>query len=283
MITSVIKIYTENNDFQHIETLRRNRTKRHKSKEFFVEGVRSINQAIKNEWEINAFIFTREKRLSDWANNIIETSKAKKHFELSFSLLEKLSEKDNVSELIALVSMPEGCLSRIPESEDFLAVVLDRIASPGNLGTIIRSCDALGVDGLIMTGHSTDLYAPETIRAAAGSFFAVPVIQLPSHNDLLPWLVDLKSRIKGLQIVGTSSNAILQAQNHDFKTPTVLLVGNENHGLSANYKSLSDFMVTIPMFGSASSMNVACAVSIFLYEISRQRNESGFPEESNGV
>lgn len=283
MKAPVIKINSENNDFQYIETLRRNRTKRHKSKEFFVEGVRSINQAIKNGWKINALIYTREKRLSDWADNIVETLETQRHFDLSLSLMEKLSEKDDTSELIALVAIPQDHLSRISECKDLLVVVLDRLGSPGNLGTIIRSCDALGVNGLIMTGHSADLYAPETIRATAGSFFAIPVIRLPSHNDLLPWLKDLKNRFNELQIVGTSSNAVLQVQNHDYKAPTVLLIGNENHGLSANYKSLSDFMVKIPMFGSASSLNVACATSILLYEISRQRNKPGFSGQSNGV
>jgi len=268
----VINLFTENNQYQYIETLRRNRKKRNKFNEFFVEGVRSINHAIENDWEVNSFIFSREKRLSDWATNIINNSNAKTHFELPFSLLQKLSQKENTSELIALLAIPDDDFSRMITGECPLVVVVDRLLSPGNLGTIIRSCDALGVDGILMTGHSVDLYAPETIRARAGSFFSIPVIRKPSHNELLPWLEDLRKRFNKMQIVGTSASAEIPIQQHDFRKPTVLLIGSENHGLSVNYRVMSDFMVTISMFGSSSSINVACASSILLYEVARQRS-----------
>ncbi len=268
---TTIKIFNENSDFQTIETLRRNWVKRNRAGEFFVEGVRPITQAVENEWEIHALVFSREKRLSDWAEGIIQKSGAKKHFELPLHLMEKLSDKEGTSELIAIMAMPADDLSRIPVREKMLVVVLDRPASPGNLGAILRSCDALGVDGLVITGHAADLYDPETIRATTGSFFCLPAVRLLSHKELVPWLEDLKQHVKGLQIVGTSAKATIPIQKHDFTAPTVLLVGNETNGLSDAYQALADEMVTIPMGGYASSLNVACAASILLYEISRQR------------
>ena len=273
MKTTIVKIYTENSEFQSIETLRRNRTKREKSREFFVEGVRAINQALQNRWPIDALIFSRDTRLSDWAEGVIEKSTAKKHFELPLQLLQKLSQKEEASELLALVAMPPDDLARIPERENTLVVVLDRPSSPGNIGAIIRSCDALQADGLIITGHSADLYDPETIRATVGSFFCVPAVRLPSHKELIPWLDGLKQRSGGLQVIGTSSKASTPIQDHDFTAPTVLLIGSEAHGLSENYRLLCNAMVTIPMFGSASSLNVACATSILLYEVARQRRQ----------
>ena len=90
------------------------------------------------------------------------------------------SNKSEPSELLALVAMPADDLDRIPLSPDLLVVAFDRPASPGNLGSIIRSCDALGAHGVIMTGHSVDLYDPETISASVGSLFALPVVRLPS-------------------------------------------------------------------------------------------------------
>jgi 23S rRNA (uridine2479-2'-O)-methyltransferase len=267
----VERINTENSDFQYIETLRRNRTKRNRSREFFVEGVRAINQAIQWQWDFNALIFTRDTRLSDWARGIIENSGARKHCELPQNLLDKLSQKEEASELIALIKMPEDDLHRIPEREPALIVVLDRPTNPGNIGTIIRSCDALKVDGVIITGHAADLYDPETIRATTGSFFSVPAVRVDSHKELIPWIEGLRSRSGRLQIVGTSAKATIPLQDFDFTVPTVLLVGSETHGLSENFKALSDAMVTIPMSGYASSLNVACATSIVLYEISRQR------------
>jgi len=270
-VVEIIQIRTENNHFQYLETLRRNRTKRNKTKTFFVEGVNSINQALAHHWKIEAFVYVSDFRLSDWATGILQNSIVKIHYELPLNLMEKISQKENTSELIAIVNIPPNDLSRIPESKAPLIVVLDRIASPGNLGTIIRSCDALGVDGLILTGHSADLYAPETIRATTGSFFAIPAIRMGSPKELMSWLDALKGKYPELEIVATSAKATMPLADCDFSHPVVLLIGNENHGLSIFYRDLADRVVTIPMTGSASSLNVACAVSIILYEINRQR------------
>jgi 23S rRNA (uridine2479-2'-O)-methyltransferase len=275
MKSTVIKIFTENSDFQYLETLRRNRAKRNRVGEFFVEGVRAITQAVENKWEINALVFSREKRLSDWAEGMLQKAHAKKYFELPLRLMEKLSDKDETSELIALVGIPADELSRIPVHENMLVIILDRPSSPGNLGTIIRSCDALGADGLIVSGHAADLYDPETIRGTTGSFFCVPAVRVPSHKELLPWMDGLRQRFSGLQVVGTSAKAKKPIHEHDFSLPTVLVVGNETNGLNDAYQALADIMVTIPMTGYASSLNVACATSILLYEAARQRGKRG--------
>jgi TrmH family RNA methyltransferase len=270
-VAELIRIYTENNDFQYLETLGRNRSKRHQTQTFLVEGVNAINQALANQWQIEAYAFVNDQRLSDWATSLIGQSTAQKHYSLPGALMQKISQKDNPSELIAIPHIPADDLARIPANANPLIVILDRIASPGNLGTIIRSCEALGVDGIIVTGHAVDLYAPETIRATTGSFFAIPVIRLTSSKELMPWLQKLKKKYPRLTLVGTSAKAKLHLYAHNFKTPTVLLIGNENHGLSVHYREMCDAHITIPMVGSASSMNVACATSILLYEINRQR------------
>ena len=269
--TKIVAIYSENADFQILETLQRNRNKRNKLQQFFVEGVRPVTQAMQNAWKIQALIYSPERRLSNWAENILQNAQAQVHYALPLSLMQKLSQKDESSELMAIVSMPEDRLERISEQEPLLLVVFDRPSSPGNLGTVIRTSDALGVQGMVITGHAVDLYDPETIRATTGSFFALPVVRQPSHQELLPWFDELRQRHNGLQIVGTSSKARLPIHEFDFTQPILLLIGNENHGLSEGYKALADAMVTIPMSGSASSLNAACAASILLYEITRQR------------
>jgi len=271
MAPRTIKIYAENNDFQYIETLRRNREKRQKNKEFFIEGVRPINQALQHNWDIRAFAYSREKHLSDWAEGILARSQAHDHYELRLPLLEKLSNKAEASELLAIVTMPEDNVARIPVHENLLVVIFDRPASPGNLGTIIRSCDALHVDGLIITGHAVDLYDPETISATTGSFFALPTVRLPSQKELQPWLMILQHQFPHIQIIGSDEDAETDIAQHNFTSPTLLIVGNETWGMSASYKALCDGMVKIPIYGSASSLNVACATSIILYEIDRQR------------
>lgn len=271
-MVDIIRIDTENNHFQYLETLRRNRNKRSKSGTFFVEGVNAINQALAYHWKIEAFAYVNDLRLSDWATGILQQSTASIHYELPSRLMKKISQKENSSELIAILRLPSDDLARIPESGNPLIVVLDRITSPGNLGTIIRSCDALGVDGVVITGHAADLYAPETIRATTGSFFAVPVVRVPTPKALIPWIDTLWQEHPQLAVVATSANVETPLEAHDFSKPTLLLIGSENHGLSVFYHELADAAVMIPMSGSASSLNVACATSVILYEISRQRD-----------
>lgn len=272
MKPQVKKVYSENSDFQKIEVLKRNREKRTKYKEFFVEGVKSINYAIENNWHIKAFIYSNEKPLSDWANNILANSKAEVHFELTAKLMDKLSDKDeDYSEIVAVIAMPQNDLSRIKIKKDMVVVVFDRPSSHGNLGTLIRSCEALKVDGLIITGHAVDLYDPKTIRSSMGTFFSVPTVRLQSHNELLQWISEIRSRFDNFQIVGSTSKADIFIEETDLTNPMLLLIGNETYGLSNNYKELCDKLVKIPMYGKITSFNVACAGSVMLYEIDRQR------------
>jgi TrmH family RNA methyltransferase len=266
----VIKVRSENNYFQHVEVLKRNRAKRRRYGEFFVEGVTPLIRAIEHGWEMRTLVYSTEGRLSKWAREVIDRSTAEVHLDLSPALMAKLSDKEDHSELLAVFKMATDDLSRIEVKQDLLAVAFDRPSNHGNLGTAIRSCDAFGADGLIVTGHAVDLYDTRTIRASVGSIFAIPVVRLPSHNELAVWLEMLRSEL-GVQVVGTSAKATRDILDADLSRPTVLAVGNETIGLSRRYKSLCDAMYCIPMYGSATSLNVACAASILLYEADRQR------------
>ena len=124
---------------------------------------------------------------------------------------------------------------------------------------------------MIVTGHSVDIYDPKTIHASLGTLFSLPVVRLQSDKEVLEYIRDLEKKIGAIQIVGSSAKAQKEIHDQDFRPPTVLLVGNEMHGLSSNYKTMSTVLVKIPMHGSASSLNVANAASIILYEIYRQR------------
>ncbi|RIK40821.1 MAG: rRNA methyltransferase [Chloroflexi bacterium] len=271
MKPKIVRVYSENATFQQFETLRRNREKRHRQREFVVEGVRQINLALEYGWTIKGWLYCPERRLSSWATGILERHAAATHYELSGSLLEKLSGKEESSELLALVAMPPDDLERVPLRPDLLVVVFDRPASPGNLGTLIRSSDALGVHGLIITGHAVDLYDPETISASVGSLFALPAIRLASPRELEPWFAHVQDEIGPIQIIGASAKADRPLTEQEWTRPTVLVIGNETTGLSTHYRERCDAIVNIPMGGSATSLNVACAASILLYEIARQR------------
>lgn len=272
---NLIKINKEDNNYQRFDVIKRNRNKRHKYQEFFVEGVRNINQAIKNNWEIKSFLYSGEKLLSNWAKDLLNSITVEHVFELPQKLMEKLSEKEDTSELIAIVAMQPDSIKRIKFGSNPLIIVFDRPSNKGNLGTIIRSCDAMGCDGLIITGHSVDLYEPETIISSTGSFFKLPTIRLQSPSEIADLVLSMKTLYPDIQIVGTDECGEIRIDQCEFNKPTILLMGNETDGLSRNYKQISDKMVKIPIGGSASSLNVACATSILLYEINRQRNFKG--------
>lgn len=267
----VLKITKENTQFQIINALKTNREKRNRQG-FLFEGVRNINNAVKYGWKIKAFFYSSQKSLSDWAKGILRQSQVEARYDLSLELLNKLSNKEEASELLALAEIPKDDLAKIPIKDDLLVVVFDRPSNPGNLGTIIRTCDALGADGLIITGHAVDVYDPETISATTGSLFSLPIVRLPSQKELKPWIQEVKEKYPDLRVVGTDENGAKTIYEYDFKKPVVLLAGNEKWGLSVGYKEMADDMVKIPMQGSASSLNVAVATSVIVSEIKRQRN-----------
>ena len=273
----LLKVSTANAAFQRLEVLLRNRTKRHRYGEFVVEGVRAINGALAAGWTIRAFAYPRGRQLSRWASSILETSAAESHLEMAPELFETISGKEEPPELIAVAAMHSDALDRIPVGSGATVVVVDRPASPGNLGTLIRSCDAFGVNGVIVTGHGVDLYDPATIRASVGSFFAVPCIALPSHRELEDWVRDVRQSYADLTLVGTSARASVSLREFTWPREVVLVIGNETAGLSHAYREMCDALISIPMHGTATSLNAAVATSIVLYDRDARRNAADPP------
>lgn len=272
---TLIRLARADADIQQIESLRHNREKRQKLRCFLVEGVRPINQMLAHGWEVEAFLYAQGRPLSDWATTILARSAARLHYELAPNLIAQLSGKQQPSELLAVARMPADSLTRIPVSAGLLAVVFDRPQSPGNLGTLIRSADALRASGIVITGHAADLYDPETVSASTGSLFALRAVRVGSPRDLEPWFAALHAELGDLQIVGTDEHAAIDLADQSWVRPTILVLGNETWGLSAHFRSRCDTMVRIPIAGSASSLNVACAASILLYAIDNQRRLHG--------
>lgn len=270
-MTRTLLVSTANSAFQVLESLTANRVKRHKTRTFLVEGVRPITTALARGWTFEALIHESGVRLSSWAADVIARAEPPIRYEMTPDLLARLSRKDETSEMIALLRMPEDDLARIPVGPGLLAAVMDRPTNPGNLGTLIRSCDAFGLAGLVVTGHGVDVYDPATITASRGSLFALPVVQAESHADVLAWVESARATIGRCDLVGADEQGDTDLAAHDFSVPTVLVLGNETHGLSRAWREACDARVRIPMAGSASSLNVSVAGSIVLYEATRQR------------
>jgi 23S rRNA (uridine2479-2'-O)-methyltransferase len=273
----LVRVMSESGDYQLLEALKSSRAKRQKHGRFFVESVACINAARAHGWRFAALIYSPD-RLSNWAREILGAVGAEQHIELAPHLLERLSDRSEASELMAVVEMPPDDLARIRLAGDEngdengapLVLVLDRPSSPGNLGTILRTGDALGAHGVVVTGHAADLYDPVAVRASLGALFATPAVRIASSQALEPWLARLRSD-HGAQLIGTSARAAVHVADQDFRKATVLFLGNETAGLSAHCRSLCDALVGVPQRGAASSLNVASAAAIVLYEIARQR------------
>jgi TrmH family RNA methyltransferase len=266
-----LRVTARNARFQQWEALLGNRSKRQRSGEFLVQGVRPISLAVRFGWQIRELLYDADARLSDWARETLERAGGT-HYSVAGELMAELGGKEEGRpELLAVVGMSPDDLSRIPAGADMFVVVFDRPASPGNVGTVIRSADALGATGVVVTGHAADIYDPKCVRASTGSLFSVPVVRVPSHRPVLDWLAMHRSDGFDVALVGTDEHGAIELAEYDFGRPTVAVVGNETAGLSAAWREAADHLLRIPMAGAASSLNAATAASIVMYERVRQR------------
>lgn len=258
-------VSTRNARFQQWQALLLNRAKRQRAGRFLVQGVRPISQAVAHGWHIEELLCRDGQRLSGWATELLERAAAP-HFAVAPELLAELGERaEGVPELLAVVRMPPDDLRRIAHAAPSLVVVFDRPVSPGNIGTLVRSADAFGASGVVLTGHAADVYDPKAVRASTGSLFATPVVRVPSHREVLEW-VDGAAAVVGMDEKGT-----VDVAERDLTVPTVLVIGNETSGLSAAWRDACDEMLRIPIGGAASSLNAASAGTVALYEAARQR------------
>jgi TrmH family RNA methyltransferase len=261
--------------FQEWSALLGNRTKRQRRGEFIVQGVRPITLAVRHGWPVRELLYNADAALSRWARETQAAARAP-DVAVSADLMAELGGKgDGVPELLAVVELPADALSRIPAGPGLLAVVFDRPASPGNIGTLIRSADAFGASGVIVTGHAADVYDPRSVRASTGSLFALPVVRAPSHRPVLDWAAALRAGGTGVAVVGADEHGARDAADVDLTGPTLLLIGNEATGLAAGWRDACDELARIPMLGAASSLNAATAASVLLYESARQRLAAG--------
>lgn len=259
------------NYFQRAEVLKRNREKRSQYGQILVEGVAQISIALKHAWRIETLLVTLGRPLSDWAQGLISSHVAGEVWEVSPELMQKLSDKEETSEVMAILLTKRLSPDAIPQRTDGLVVVFDRPSSPGNLGSSLRSADAFDADGVIVTGHAVDIYDPYVVRGSMGALFALPVATATSHLEVLEWATKARQAGHNYQIVGSSGKTELLLGQVSFKRPTILILGNETVGMSRGYWDICDSVVKIPIGGALSSINVSCAASILLYEIQRQR------------
>ena len=186
-------------------------------------------------------------------------------FLTSSDILAKLSGKDNPQAVIGVYPERLTPLADLNRSSADLWIVAERLRDPGNLGTILRTGDAVGAGGLILIDDCTDPFSVEAVRASMGALFT-QTITAARWDDFLPWL-----RGGPGQLVGTSLNTETDYQTPRYASPTFLLIGNESQGLPTDYEAECDLLVKMPMRGKADSLNAAMACAVMAYEVINQR------------
>jgi TrmH family RNA methyltransferase len=264
------RVTSRNATFQLWQVLLTNRAKRTRAGELLVQGVRPLTVAVEQGWTVRALLHDGRDRRSAWATDLLARVDAPQ-VQVAPELMAELGEKedaDEAPELLAVVAQPPDDLDRLDLGPQSLTVVLDRLSSPGNLGTLLRSCDAFGATGVAVTGHAADPYDPRCVRASTGSVFAVPVVRVPSYRDLVERIDATTPRPL---VVGTDETGQVDVREVDLAGAVVLVVGNETSGMSAAWRERCDVVAGIPMAGTASSLNAATAGSLVLYEAMRAR------------
>jgi tRNA G18 (ribose-2'-O)-methylase SpoU len=258
-------IRSEDGEFQLLEALRHNRRKREQRGEFLVEGVQAINRALDAGWPVRAALVRAGGERSRWAADRL--ARVDEVVEVRPDLFERLADRDEAPEVLLVARIPTPDLTRVPRPADGVVVLVDRPARPGNLGTIIRTADALGAAAVLTTGHGAHLYDPQTVRASVGSLFALPVVPVGRHHELVDWVAAWRADT-AVTVYATDERGDVELRpGVALARPAILLVGTERTGLARALRDLADVTLAIPMAGSASSLNVAVAHGIALHAL----------------
>jgi TrmH family RNA methyltransferase len=230
---------------------------------FLAEGLRILAEARDSGRLPEIVAFSPEGARHPLAAEIIAATEAAggDAIETSADILSKMSGKDNPQMLLGAYRQPDTTLDRIDRAAAPLWIVAQALRDPGNIGTILRTGDAVGAGGLILIDDCADPYSVEAVRASMGAVFtqAVAAARWP---DFLAWL-----RGGDGQLVGTSLKASHDYLDADYRPPCFLLIGNEQQGLPADYEAECDLLVKIPMAGRADSLNAAIAAAVMAFAV----------------
>jgi TrmH family RNA methyltransferase len=248
-----------------VKRLRSLRDKKHRRSEgmFLAEGLRIIAEARDSGRLPEIVAFSAEGAKHPLAAEIIAATEAAggEAIETSADILSKMSGKDNPQMLLGAYKLPDTSLERIDRSASLLWICAQALRDPGNVGTILRTGDAVGAGGLILIDDCADPFSVEAVRASMGAVFtqAVAIARWP---EFVSWL-----RSGDGQLVGTSLNTSQDYLEAAYEKPCFLLIGNEQQGLPAAYEQQCDLLVKIPMAGRADSLNAAVAAAVMAFAV----------------
>jgi len=244
----------------------RDRRPRDETGLFIIEGYRELKRALDAGRPIQTLYYCPELFLGSNEGALRNQCKEAVQIECTKEVFAKISYRDRPDGLLAVAPQVHLRLSDLKLKKNPFLLVAESIEKPGNLGTILRSCDAAGVDAVIVCDPTTDIHNPNVVRSSVGTLFTLPVIEASSEETL----AYLKEH--GIAVLAATPHAKSEFTQTDLKVPLAIVVGTEQYGLSENWMKNADISVRIPMFGIADSLNVASATTILLYEVVRQRS-----------
>ena len=245
---------------------------------FLIEGYRELSRAVDKGIVIQNLFYCNDLFLGENEPSLILRIQKQGGdlFSCTEPVLRKISYRDRPDGLVAIAVQMKRSFgefaSLLKSKPNPFLLIAESIEKPGNLGTILRSCDAVGVDGVVVCDRCTDIYNPNVVRASVGTLFTQPVIEAIGSETIL-WLQKNK-----VQILASSPHATVEFTEVDLTGPVAIVVGTEQVGLTEKWLQVADLKVRIPMRGVADSLNVATATTLLLYEVLRQRTKKGiFP------
>ncbi len=249
----------------------RDRRGRDKANQFLIEGYRELLRALDGGHPLDILFICPELFLGSNEPTLIQRiqSTGTTVIQCTTQAFQKMSYRDRPDGLLAIAPQSHRQLTDLEkilqEKDSPFLVVAEAIEKPGNLGTILRSSDAVDLDALIVCDRCTDIHNPNVVRASVGTLFTVPVIDSTSE-ETIQWL-----KAQGIKILAATPSATVEYTEVDMTQPLAIAVGTEQLGLSEAWMSQADLQVKIPMCGTADSLNVAMATTILMYEALRQR------------
>ena len=244
--------------------LRKNRSN---SGYFLAEGERTCKEAIDHGWFPKYLIYNNERDKSENIDSIIKKCIIEGGLILNVSqkILSKISKKENPQIILGVFQQKLFKINEVKDKNSLAWLALERVRDPGNLGTILRTCNATGVTSIILVGNCCDPFSPESVRASMGAIFSIKIIHL-TKDKFLSWATNKKNKI-----VVTSLNGKKHYTECNWGAMPILVMGNEQSGISKELEKISHESLKLPMLGTSDSLNLSVSTGVFLYEILRKK------------
>ena len=247
-----------NNIFKSIKKLN-SKSQREKNGQYILEGLRIVKDAIENGGDIEYIVVS-----SEYKGEYIDKVPV---YEFDKKLFDEIKETQNSQGIIAVAKLEKNYFETSQLKNKKTIVYLDGISDPGNMGTIIRTCDGAGVDMIILSDNCTDIYSPKTIRSTMSSIFNIDIVFDKNQVETVNLL-----KKEGYGIICTDLSATKYHYELDLTQKSVIVIGNEANGINEKLLKMADINTKIPIIGKCESLNAAVACSIMVYESLRQKS-----------